>query len=58
MFSDNEIAEIRMVFYNELVNVHKLMLAAGSYQYLCLCGGRPVYSHTPIGKVLWHQPWM
>lgn len=57
MFTNNERAEIRMLFYDELINIHEQMQRAGSYRYLCLVDGRPVYSHEPIGKVLWHTPW-
>jgi hypothetical protein len=58
MFSDDERAEIRTLFYSELIKIHELMLRAGSYHYLCLIGGRPTYSHDPHGKVLWHTPWL
>lgn len=58
MFSEYERAEIRLLFYDELIRIHEAMQRAGSYHYLCLVNGHPVYSHEPIGKVLWHTPWM
>jgi hypothetical protein len=57
MFTDNERAEIRMVLYSELVKIHELMQRAGSYNYLCLVNGHPVYSHEPVGKIIWRTPW-
>jgi hypothetical protein len=58
MFTQDERAEIRILFYNELVCIHKAMLKAGSYHYLCLVDGKVVYTHSPIGKVIWHTPWL
>ena len=58
MFTQEERSEVRMVLYDELVKIHECMLKAGSYHYLCLVDGKPIYSHNPIGKVIWHTPWM
>jgi hypothetical protein len=58
MFSEYERAEIRMLFYRELIEVHKAMMKAGSYHYLCLVNGHPMYAHAPIGEVIWHRPWI
>lgn len=57
MFTNDERAEIRMLLYAELIKVHEMMLRAGSYEYLCLVGGHPVYAHQPVGQVLWKTPW-
>jgi hypothetical protein len=56
MFTRDERAEIRMLFYDELVGIHEQVMRAGSYRYLCLVGGRPIYAHHPIGKVIWKTP--
>jgi hypothetical protein len=58
MFTRDERAEIQMLFYDELVHIHAQMQRAGSYRYLCLVNGRPIYAHSPVGKVIWHTPWM
>jgi hypothetical protein len=58
MFTRDERAEIRLVLYDELIKIHELLARAGSYNYLCLINGMPIYAHNPIGKVIWHRPWI
>jgi hypothetical protein len=60
MFSRDERAEIRCLFYDELIKIHESLLRAGSYNYLCLMPGetQPIYAHEPMGKVIWHRPWL
>lgn len=56
MFTADERAEIRSLVYNEFISINRMMMRAGTYQYICLLAGGPVYSHYPVGKVLWKRP--
>lgn len=55
-FTADERAEIRALVFNEFITINKMMMRAGSYRYICLVGGKPVYAHYPVGKVLWKRP--
>lgn len=52
MFDRDQRAEIRSLCYEELRMIHRANQAAGSYRYLCMLDGQPVYSHHPIGHVM------
>lgn len=52
MFDPNQRAEIRNLCHEELRLIHALNQAQGSYRYLCIVDGRPIYSHSPIGQVI------
>lgn len=52
MFDRDQRAEIRQLCHEELLLIHRANQAAGSYRYLCLVDGRPIYSHSPIGRVI------
>jgi hypothetical protein len=56
VFSADERAEIRALVYSEFICINKMMMRAGSYRYICLLDGKPVYSHFPVGKVVWKRP--
>lgn len=52
MFDRDQRAEIRGLCHEELQLIHRANQAAGSYRYLCMLDGRPIYSHTPVGQVI------
>lgn len=52
MFDRDQRIEIRNLCHEELLLIHRARMAAGSYRYLCLVDGRPVYCHAPWGTVL------
>jgi len=53
MLSPGEQHEIRSLIYAELAALEaRVAHAAGSYNYLCLIGGMPCFTHTPVGAVL------
>jgi hypothetical protein len=52
MFDREQAAEIRNLCHEELRLIHRANMAAGSYRYLCMLAGRPIYSHTPVGVVI------
>jgi hypothetical protein len=52
MFDREQRAEIRGLCHEELRLIHRANQAAGSYRYLCMVEGRPIYSHHPIGVVM------
>jgi hypothetical protein len=52
MFDKHERAEIRALCHEELKLIHRANQAAGSFRYLCMVEGAPLYSHHPIGVVL------
>ena len=56
MFSPQETEEIRRTVYQEMARLHQATAAAsaGSYNFLCLVGGSPTFTHQPIGPVIHH----
>jgi len=53
MMTRQEQDDIRQILYQELARMHYQMAHhAGSYRYLCLVAGSPVFTHTPIGPVI------
>jgi hypothetical protein len=52
MFDRDQAAEIRALCHDELRLIHRANQAQGSYRYLCLVCGRPIYSHSPVGQVI------
>lgn len=56
MFTADERAEIRALVYSEFISINKMMMRAGTYRYICLVEGHPVYTHFPVGKVIWKRP--
>jgi hypothetical protein len=54
MLSLEETEQIRQVLYQEMARLHRAVTAAsaGTYNYLCLVGGHPTFTHQPIGTVL------
>lgn len=45
--------EIRHFIYSEMVRIEAdIAHHAGSYNYLCLVGGSPCFTHHPTGAVL------
>lgn len=53
MLSPNEAEEIRQIVHHELADIERQVAHnAGSYNYLCSCGGLTLFSHRPIGQVI------
>lgn len=53
MMSGSESEQVRQIVHQELAEIEEQVThCAGSYNYLCSCGGVTVFSHKPIGKVL------
>lgn len=52
MFDWDQAAEIRALCHEELNLIHRANQAAGSYRYLCMVEGCPIYAHHPIGVVM------
>ena len=54
MLSPEETEEIRQAVYQEMARLHQAATAAaaGSYNFLCLVGGSPTFTHRPVGPVL------
>lgn len=53
MLSPAERDEIRREVYDDLVQIeNEVSRRAGSYEYLCLIGGIPTFTHTPCGPVI------
>jgi hypothetical protein len=52
VLSPREKAEIRQQVYREMIEVERQMVHHGSFRYLCLIAGVPVWTHQPIGPVL------
>lgn len=52
MLSPHERAEIRTQVYREMIEVERQMAHHGSFRYLCLIAGVPVWTHSPVGPVL------
>jgi hypothetical protein len=52
MFDRDQRIEIRNLCHEELKLIHRANQAQGSYRYLCMVCGRPIYSHHPIGEVM------
>ena len=53
MLSPAERDEIRREVYHDLVELEdQISHNAGSYEYLCLVGGIPTFTHTPVGPVI------
>lgn len=53
MMSGDEAQQIRHIVHQELADIEtQVSRYAGSYNYLCACGGITMFSHKPIGKVL------
>lgn len=57
MLSEIERDEIRAEVYADMIEVERMITHnAGSYPYLCLLGGSPVFTHQPVGGVLRYIP--
>ena len=55
MLTQEERDEIRRAIYADLIEIEEeITRHAGSYEYLCLLGGEPVFCHRPVGKVIRH----
>jgi hypothetical protein len=52
MFDNEQRAEIRHLCHQELALIHRLNQAQGSYRFLCMVNGQPIFSHTPVGTVI------
>lgn len=53
MMSPVEQEDVRQLVYQELAAMeYRVAHAAGSYRYLCLLDGSPIFTHTPCGPVL------
>ena len=54
MLSNEERDEIRREVYRDVVEIEDEVYRnrAGSYRYLCLIAGEPVFTHAPVGRVL------
>jgi len=53
MLSPEERDEIRQEVYRDLAEIEDdVSHNAGSYEYLCLLEGEPVFTHRPIGRVI------
>ena len=49
MMSGDEAQEIRHLVHQELADIEsQVTRCAGSYNYLCSCGGVTVFSHKPL----------
>ena len=45
--------EVRQLIYQELAALEsRVCQCAGSYNYMCLVGGSPCFTHQPVGPVL------
>ena len=60
MLSPAERDEIRQAIYHDLCEIEDhISHNAGSYEYLCMVGGAPTFTHTPCGPVIrriYHVP--
>lgn len=55
MLTPQEKHEIHTAVWQDLVEIEtRVTHDAGSYEYLCLVAGVPVFAHTPIGPVIRH----
>ena len=55
MLSHDESEEIRQEVYRNVADIEdEVMHHAGSYTYLCLIAGEPVFTHSPRGRILRH----
>ena len=53
MLSPHEREEIRQIMYRDMADIEDdISKRAGSYTYLCLIAGGPVFTHSPVGRVL------
>jgi hypothetical protein len=53
MMSQAEREEIRQEVYRDIAEIEDDILhRAGSFRYLCLLLGEPVFTHNPVGRVL------
>lgn len=53
MLSPAERDEIRQEVYQDLIEIEDdVAHRAGSYEYLCLLGGEPTFTHAPCGPVI------
>lgn len=53
MLGHTEQEEIRQFIHAEMVRIESdIAHHAGSYNYLCLVGGSPCFTHRPTGAVL------
>lgn len=53
MMTRQEQEDVRQILYQELARMHyQMAYCAGSYRYLCIVDGGPVFTHTPIGPVI------
>ena len=56
MLSQAECHEIRTQVYRELISIERQVAQHGSFRYLCLIAGVPVWTHQPVGPVLRTAP--
>jgi hypothetical protein len=55
MMTPAEREEIRQEVYRDVADLEdEIAHRAGSYTYLCLLMGEPVFTHFPVGRVLRH----
>ena len=53
MLSPFEREEIRQEVYRDVAEIEdEVTRRAGSYRYLCLIDGDPVFTHSPVGRIL------
>jgi hypothetical protein len=53
MMTPSECEDVRQLVYRELASIEdRIAHQAGSYRFLCLLGGGPVFTHTRCGPVL------
>ncbi len=51
-FDEYERAAIMALIDKRLHQIHRANQAQGSYRYLCMVEGEPIYCHKPFGVVL------
>jgi polysaccharide pyruvyl transferase WcaK-like protein len=53
MMSPDEREDVRQLVYQEMAALeYRIAREAGSYRYMCLVGGSPVFAHSPVGPIL------
>jgi hypothetical protein len=55
VLSNEEREEIRQEVYRDVADIEdEVAHRAGSYTYLCVLMGEPVFAHSPVGRILRH----
>ncbi len=45
--------DVRRAVYEDLADIEeRIAREAGSYNYLCLVGGEPLFCHQPVGRII------